>query len=104
MYTEIVQEQLNNIVKHSKASEVIINFTQSEPEFVISISDNGIGFDTSKPRKGLGINNIISRAALYKCKANFISKPGNGCVLSLNFNYPHISDNKKMNDETIEHS
>jgi PAS domain S-box-containing protein len=81
----IVQEQINNVLKHAKASEIKIDLAQTETEFIISISDNGIGFDTDKRSKGIGISNIISRAERYKGSAHFISKPGNGCTLLVNF-------------------
>lgn len=81
----IVQEQVNNIMKHSKAEKVDILFQQTLNEIFISITDNGIGFDMSKNRKGVGISNITSRVELYKGKIELNSRPGEGCVLVLNF-------------------
>lgn len=40
----IVKEALNNIAKYSKAKEVFINFKKIEKDFVLEITDNGIGF------------------------------------------------------------
>jgi len=81
----VVQEQLNNILKHAKASEVLISFTQTQEEISISIKDNGIGFDTGKRKKGVGITNIKSRAELYKGSVLILSEPGHGCTLSAVF-------------------
>jgi signal transduction histidine kinase len=81
----IVQEQLNNILKHAHATEVDIRLTQNKKSIILSISDNGIGFDTTVKQKGIGIANIKSRAANYKGTANFISYPGGGCVLCVTF-------------------
>ena len=81
----IVQEQLNNILKHAKATEVTINLSQKNKFIILSISDNGGGFDTFKKQKGIGIANIKSRAASYKGTADFISQPGQGCVLVVTF-------------------
>jgi PAS domain S-box-containing protein len=81
----IVQEQLNNILKHAHATEVNIRLTQNKKSIILSISDNGIGFDTTLKQKGIGIANIKSRAATYKGTANFISYPGGGCVLCVTF-------------------
>jgi PAS domain S-box-containing protein len=83
----IVQEQLNNILKHASASEIQITMSELKTGFVLSIVDNGIGFDITKKRKnaGIGISNIISRAELFRGKANFITSPGNGCKLVLTF-------------------
>jgi PAS domain S-box-containing protein len=85
----IVQEQLNNIIKHAKASCVSIDLSQNEGDIVLSVRDNGIGFDVTKEVDGIGIINIKSRAAFYKGNADFISKPGNGCVLTATFPIDH---------------
>ena len=61
----IVQEQLNNILKHAKATKVSISLLQNKKTIILSISDNGVGFDTDKKRIGIGIDNIKSRAASY---------------------------------------
>lgn len=83
----IVQEQLNNILKHANASEIQITTSKTKTAFSLSIADNGIGFDCSKKLKstGIGISNIISRAEYYKGKAKFITEPGKGCKLLLTF-------------------
>ena len=81
----IIREQLNNILQHAKATEVAISLSQNKKSIVISIFDNGVGFDTTKKSKGIGVSNIISRAELYKGTANFISQPGNGCSLMVSF-------------------
>ena len=81
----IVQEELNNIIKHAKASRVKINLSQNETNIVLSVADNGIGFDVTKSADGIGIINIKSRAEFYKGNADFISEPGKGCVLTVTF-------------------
>ena len=79
----IVQEQLNNIVKHANASHVRINLSRNEVQVILSISDDGTGFDISQSSEGMGINNIKSRVLNYGGQADFISKPGKGCVLKV---------------------
>ena len=81
----IVQEQLNNILKHAQASQVEIHLMQNNKFILLIISDNGVGFDTAKEHKGVGIANIRSRAANYNGKAVFDSKPGGSCVLTVTF-------------------
>ncbi|MEO9031901.1 MAG: PAS domain S-box protein [Ginsengibacter sp.] len=81
----IVQEQINNILKHSKATEAGISLVQNKKFIILSISDNGVGFITTKKGNGIGIDNIVTRAASYNATANFISEPGKGCVLSITF-------------------
>jgi PAS domain S-box-containing protein len=81
----IVQEQLNNILKHAKASEIAISLSQKEKSIMLTISDNGVGFDTGKKRKGIGIDNIKSRVSSYNGTADFVSQPGQGCILTATF-------------------
>jgi PAS domain S-box-containing protein len=79
----IVQEQLNNILKHSQASIASIHLSRHENEIVLLISDNGQGYDTSERRKGVGIRNIISRAELFRGTVTIASKPGEGYQLKV---------------------
>jgi PAS domain S-box-containing protein len=81
----IVQEQINNIIKHAKASLVKINYFQDEVSIILTISDDGSGFDTTKKSKGIGILNIKSRAKFYHGNASFQSEPGKGCALTVTF-------------------
>jgi PAS domain S-box-containing protein len=81
----IIQEQLNNILKHAQATEVVISLLQNKKSITLAISDNGIGFDTSKTPKGIGIANIKSRAATYNGKAEFVSELTKGCILTVSF-------------------
>ena len=91
----IVQEQLNNIIKHANASKVKIGLSQNKSAIILTISDNGSGFDVAKKRKGIGIKNIKSRAEFYNGKADFVSQPGNGCVLTVTFPAADSSDDSK---------
>jgi PAS domain S-box-containing protein len=91
----IVQEQLNNILKHAQAQKIGINFSQNTESIMLIISDDGVGFDTTIPRKGIGIDNIKSRALLFNGKADFDSQPGKGCSLTVKFT---ISD-KMLKDK-----
>lgn len=81
----IVQEQLNNILKHANATKVTISLLQNKKNIMLTISDNGVGFDTAKKQKGIGIANIKSRAVSYNGMADFVSQPGQGCVLRVIF-------------------
>ena len=79
----IVQEQLNNILKHSKASCATINLTMQNDEIKLLISDNGEGCDILQKNSGVGILNIKSRAELYNGRVTIISKPGEGYELNV---------------------
>ena len=84
----IVQEQLNNILKHAKAKKVAITLSQNSSSITLSVTDNGIGFDVEKKQKGIGMDNIKSRAAHYNGTAGFTSQPGQGCMLEVVFPTP----------------
>jgi len=83
----IVQEQLTNILKHAKASEIHIVMSEIKGKFTLSIADNGIGFDNRKnsDNMGIGIRNITSRVEFYRGKVKFITEPGKGCKLVITF-------------------
>jgi PAS domain S-box-containing protein len=89
----IVQEQLNNIVKHARATRVWIRLSVEGDHIVLTVGDNGVGFDVSRHRKGVGITNIISRAELFNGKVEIQSMPGEGCVLSVSL--PRLNDDHK---------
>jgi PAS domain S-box-containing protein len=61
----IVQEQVNNILKHANATRAVIDLSRQEDQIILRISDDGQGCDTLKENKGVGIINIGSRAELY---------------------------------------
>lgn len=86
----IVQEQLNNILKHARATTVNINIKDSGDKLFISISDDGIGFDTSKKRSGIGLTNIKSRVELYNGTMQLNSEIGKGTCLLIAFNKSNI--------------
>ncbi len=57
----ILQESLFNIIKHAQAEAVIVSFFIDQNHIVLSIQDDGIGFNTEKKSNGIGLNNINSR-------------------------------------------
>lgn len=79
----IIQEKLNNIVRHAEASNVIIELIVSENNVYLHIADNGKGFDLQTIKKGQGIMNIKSRAELHDGSAEIVTNPGQGCKLSV---------------------
>ena len=81
----IVQEFLNNILKHSKASEAMVMIKEADDHLIIKISDNGIGFDKTKInlKDGLGINQIDARISIMKGEFKIDSKEGVGTKISI---------------------
>src|ERR1035437_2388582 len=86
----IVQEQINNALKHAQAKKININIEDNYGKLLISIADDGIGFDTSKRRTGIGITNIKSRSELYNGTMQLNSEQGKGTTLSITFNKTYL--------------
>ena len=89
----IVQEQLNNIIKHACATHVSVSLSQADDHTILTVRDNGKGFDTLGKRNGIGLNNIISRAKVFNGKVKIDSAPGKGCLLMVSL--PIITENKE---------
>jgi two-component system sensor histidine kinase UhpB len=79
----IIQEQLNNIIKHAEASEVIISLAKRQKKVTLVISDNGKGFEPSAQKYGVGLTNIRSRVSLYDGEFVIRTAPGEGCSLEI---------------------
>lgn len=58
----IIQEAINNAVKHAKATKIVVNFEIVNNDLKISIIDNGIGFDQSTIEAGNGLSSMKKRA------------------------------------------
>jgi len=82
----IIQEQLNNILKHAQASSVTLELNKMQEQIRLRVTDDGRGFDTRIRRKGVGLSNIMSRAELYNGKVEIDSSPGKGCRLEVILN------------------
>jgi signal transduction histidine kinase len=81
----IVQEQLNNIIKHSSATNVIVCLRQKPGKLLLKIEDDGVGFDPNTKKSGIGITNILNRSNTFNGKAVIDSSPGKGCRLHISF-------------------
>jgi signal transduction histidine kinase len=81
----IIQEALNNAIKHAKASTVNIQLGHSGGLAQILIQDDGIGFHPDLVKKGVGLKNIQNRIYLINGVQTISSAPGKGCKLIINF-------------------
>lgn len=83
----ILQEQVNNITKHSKATKVNIAIKNCTNYVNIVMKDNGKGFDMTKERQGIGISNIINRINSFNGEMAIKSAPGKGCEIKIRIPY-----------------
>ena len=79
----IVQELLNNIVKHAEATAVSIKMNYLQDKLIITVDDNGKGFDVSsmqsaQSNQGLGLRNMMNRMSLINGSIKIDSKPNEG--------------------------
>ncbi|MDB5252506.1 MAG: putative signal transduction histidine kinase, partial [Flaviaesturariibacter sp.] len=81
----IIQEQTTNIIKYAEATKAAIRLATGKNAVLLTITDNGVGFDTSQQSQGIGFSNIINRADIYKGKVDIVSEPGEGCQVQVVF-------------------
>jgi signal transduction histidine kinase/Flp pilus assembly protein TadD len=62
----MVQELINNIVKHAESSEALVQLNHHADTLDITIEDNGKGYDTASYHSGIGLKNVYSRAAFLQ--------------------------------------
>jgi PAS domain S-box-containing protein len=88
MLFRIIQEQVNNVLKHASAKNLVIELIADREGHVVdlTISDDGNGFELDKVRskKGVGLSNIASRAQLFNGSVNIVTALGKGCKLKIN--------------------
>jgi|TARA_B110000967_G_scaffold3371_1_gene3435 signal transduction histidine kinase len=77
----IIQEFLSNVIKHAKASNMLIHIRDTETSLAVILSDNGVGFDNSILKKGMGLKNIDSRIKSINAFSKWKSEKGNGSRL-----------------------
>ncbi len=85
----VVQEAINNAKKHAQASQIVIEVTPNDDDLVVSVRDNGVGFDvkavTSRydERGSLGMLNMEERAKIVDGTLSISSQPGQGTTVTL---------------------
>jgi signal transduction histidine kinase len=83
----VTQEALNNVAKHAGAEHVEIVLTHARDETLLTIADDGVGFDVQRQRrddsKGLGLQGMGERAALVGGTMKVEAQPGDGTTVSV---------------------
>ncbi|HVG17239.1 MAG TPA: sensor histidine kinase, partial [Chitinophagaceae bacterium] len=81
----IIQESLNNVIKHAKAKSVSIQITHQNNIAELIVADDGAGFIQESTRKGAGLKNITNRVYLINGTFFLDSEPDKGCRIKINF-------------------
>lgn len=84
----IIQELLNNIMKHAAATQAMVQLIKEDGRFSIVVEDNGKGFDTAilKNNKGAGLTSIQSRVDYLKGRLDIHSEARKGTLVNIEFN------------------
>jgi two-component system sensor histidine kinase UhpB len=79
----ILQEQLRNVHKYAQAKSLSIEMKKRNNQLILIITDDGIGFDVTTVRKGIGLANIQRRVEMFSGAFKMTSAPGEGCRLEI---------------------
>jgi signal transduction histidine kinase len=77
----ISQEAMNNIAKHSRASHINLSLQKEGEKILLTIQDNGVGFDPETVRRGMGLSSIRERAEFSGGSAELQSGIGKGTTV-----------------------
>ena len=82
----ITQEAINNVIKHSKATEVFVQLVLHKKEIIFTFEDNGIGFNTSRDEitgKGMGLKSIFNRVKAMAGSFELDATPKKGTAITI---------------------
>ncbi|HLP96504.1 MAG TPA: sensor histidine kinase [Saprospiraceae bacterium] len=74
----IIQELVQNSLKHAQAKEILVQITRTEDEIALHVEDDGKGFDPKTTQKGMGTDNLARRAQFLKAELSVQSAIGQG--------------------------
>jgi len=87
----LLQEIINNIIKHAKATHIQIDSYLEKNVLHLNVIENGVGFDTAETKEkksGMGLNSINKRIEMINGKLALNSAPGKGTSISIEIPYP----------------
>ncbi len=81
----IVQELINNAVKHAAPHQILVQLTKTTDKVLLTVEDDGKGFNTQQLQhaKGIGMKNIQQRVNYFKGKMDITSQPGEGTSVNI---------------------
>ncbi|MET4074338.1 two-component system NarL family sensor kinase [Hymenobacter sp. UYCo722] len=84
----LVQELLNNVLKHAQAQEVLVQLMRHGPELHLVVEDDGRGFDPTVAGTGVGMRSVQARARYLGGTLEVQSAPGQGTSIGLELRVP----------------
>jgi PAS domain S-box-containing protein len=82
----LVQEALTNVSRHARATEVDIDLREEDNRLRLVIQDDGVGFDTTQPRKGFGLLGMSERVRMLGGEIDIDGRRGTRIVVTLPLN------------------
>lgn len=79
----IIQELLNNVIKHADAKKVLIQLSREQDRFNLTVEDDGKGFNLNEKTYGSGLENIKARTSYLNGNIEILSKPGEGTSINI---------------------
>jgi len=94
-----VQEALNNVARHSRATEAWVDMEERERELCLEIRDNGVGFEVGNPAErspndGIGMMGMRERAEHLNGKLDVRSVAGKGTTISVRIPLKQAPDSR----------
>lgn len=82
----MLQEVLQNIINHAKATIAVVQIFEQQGRLKLLIEDNGVGFESNKLKRGLGLINLEARVKMMHGKVQINSAPGRGTTINIELN------------------
>ncbi len=84
----IVNELLQNVLKHAQATQIVVEIAEKKDKYLISVNDNGVGFKKEKLKKehkfeGFGLISIKERLESFNGRMKIESEPGRGTTTTI---------------------
>lgn len=86
----IIQELLQNVLKHADAGNVLVLLDEQQEKLKLCIKDNGRGFVVGRQQEGLGLQNVQSRISAFQGQLNIQSDPAKGTLVTALFDLDKI--------------
>ena len=81
----IIQELVKNVISHAAATKVLVQIMREDDKLILNVEDNGVGFDVSQKKEGLGLHNITTRVRSMGGRFTLESIPGRGTTVLVEF-------------------
>ncbi len=84
----IIQELINNVVKHALATHAIVQLSRHDHIFGLTVEDDGIGMDSNQQKNGIGLQHLQSRVKSLNGRLTVETSPGKGTTIYIEFIVP----------------